>query len=136
MKTVCPDMPGHRAAERLCDACDKPLTKRQQRWCSTECSRLYWENHQWGMARQACLNRSVAVYQITRTHRPIPISWRCSVCGCTTRKPEVNHRTPALGAHSRESCAHHQENLEVLCIPCHRSETRRQHAAGELRRAA
>ncbi len=33
---------------------------------------------------------------------------------------QVNHIVPALGLHSALDCVHHQENLEVLCEPCHR----------------
>ena len=36
---------------------------------------------------------------------------------------EVNHRTPALGAHGTLSCVHHLENLETLCVVCHKSTT-------------
>jgi hypothetical protein len=41
---------------------------------------------------------------------------------------EVNHRRPALGAHAMLSCIHHLENLETLCVDCHKiftSTTRR-----------
>lgn len=46
---------------------------------------------------------------------------------------EVNHKTPCLGAHKENSCAHHVAGLEVLCHPCHLRVTARQRAAGLLR---
>lgn len=46
---------------------------------------------------------------------------------------EVNHRTPCLGAHRENSCAHHLGGLEVLCHACHLRVTARQRAAGLLR---
>jgi 5-methylcytosine-specific restriction endonuclease McrA len=30
---------------------------------------------------------------------------------------------PCLGAHGSLSCAHHLDNLETLCPPCHRAHT-------------
>ncbi|MDB5069676.1 MAG: hypothetical protein JWM87_787 [Candidatus Eremiobacteraeota bacterium] len=39
---------------------------------------------------------------------------------------EVNHKTPALGAHAEVSCIHHLDNLETLCGPCHRRITAQQ----------
>jgi hypothetical protein len=36
---------------------------------------------------------------------------------------EVNHRQPALGAHGTLSCLHHLDNLETLCVACHREIT-------------
>jgi hypothetical protein len=111
---------------RQCDLCGAPLVGRQQRWCSLECSDTYWPHHSWKVARETALGR--ARIGIKR--------YRCAICGCGTRSPEVNHRTPALGAHSQTSCAHHQDNLEVLCHDCHLGVTVAQRAAGLLRRTA
>ncbi len=36
---------------------------------------------------------------------------------------EVNHRNPALGAHGTLSCIHHLDNLETLCVACHKGIT-------------
>lgn len=124
MSVACADIPDH--GPRRCTLCGTPLTGRQQRWCSTECSDLYWSNHRWPAAKVH------ALWRAQRIGRSGGVRWLCARCGCTTTRPEVNHRRPARGAHGAISCAHHQDNLEVLCIPCHRAETRRQHAAGEL----
>lgn len=124
------------AAPSGCDGCGAPLTSRARRWCQSDCGDLYWKNHRYTQARFACLARSVARYRRLRSGRLIPTHWRCRMCGSHTQAPEVNHVKPARGQHSRISCIHHRENLEVLCRACHRTETRRQHAAGELKRAA
>ncbi len=41
-----------------------------------------------------------------------------------TERLEVNHIVPALGRHGVLSCIHHVENLETLCVPCHKAFTR------------
>jgi hypothetical protein len=46
--------------------------------------------------------------------------WRA---GRATNRLEVNHRSPALGAHGALSCIHHLENLETLCVACHKATT-------------
>jgi hypothetical protein len=47
-------------------------------------------------------------------------TWRA---GRAAARLEVNHLQPALGAHRTLSCVHHLENLETLCIACHRETT-------------
>jgi len=47
-------------------------------------------------------------------------AWRA---GKPVNRLEVNHREPALGAHGTLSCIHHLENLETLCVACHRETT-------------
>jgi hypothetical protein len=47
-------------------------------------------------------------------------AWRA---GKPENRLEVNHRQPALGAHRTLSCVHHLENLETLCVACHREIT-------------
>jgi len=36
---------------------------------------------------------------------------------------EVNHIEPAAGRHGQLSCVHHLDNLETLCLPCHKEHT-------------
>lgn len=47
-------------------------------------------------------------------------TWRA---GKPVNRLEVNHREPAMGAHRTLSCVHHLENLETLCVACHRETT-------------
>jgi hypothetical protein len=47
-------------------------------------------------------------------------AWRA---GKPVNRLEVNHREPARGAHGTLSCVHHLENLETLCVACHRETT-------------
>ena len=47
-------------------------------------------------------------------------AWRA---GKPLNRLEVNHREPALGAHGMLSCLHHLDNLETLCVACHKATT-------------
>jgi hypothetical protein len=95
-----------------CDACGKALTGRRRTWCSTDCQTEWEANHDWAHARLAALRRT---------------SWACERCGVVDHlNIEVNHREPLVGHGYNRSCAHHQDNLEPLCVPCHRAETARQ----------
>lgn len=105
-----------------CDACGATLAGRQSVWCSTECRAAWERNHDWPLARAAALARTLNA---------------CERCGVVAHygvtEIEVNHRDPLLGRGYNRSCFHHQDNLEPLCLPCHRAETARQ---GRDRRAA
>ena len=47
-------------------------------------------------------------------------AWRA---GKPLHRLEVNHRVQALGAHGALSCLHHLDNLETLCVACHKETT-------------
>lgn len=51
-----------------------------------------------------------------------------------TARMEVNHIEPALGRHNQLSCAHHLDNLETLCPPCHKTITAAQRVARDAAR--
>lgn len=40
-----------------------------------------------------------------------------------TARMEVNHIVPCRGRHKALDCAHHLDNLETLCPPCHKEHT-------------
>ena len=40
-----------------------------------------------------------------------------------TARLEVNHIVPCRGKHAALDCAHHLDNLETLCPPCHKVNT-------------
>ena len=44
-------------------------------------------------------------------------TWRAAK---KTQRMEVNHRIPCRGKHSTLSCDHHLDNLETLCVACHK----------------
>jgi len=127
-----------------CGLCGGPLpvgpsgrVHPMRRWCSRACSATYWNNHGWASASAA---------------RCTLDGWRCVKCGKlgagTTMPPwavrsdsplvlvslQVNHRIPRNGRGYQESCAHHQDNLETLCTPCHGREPSRQITARKLAR--
>lgn len=103
-----------------CRACNKPLTGRQQRWCSKECSNVWGRNHWWSWARKAALRRDED---------------KCVRCGSTgtdygigERGLQVHHKTPILGRHGETGCHHHLDGLETLCQRCHGLEHHGEHS--------
>jgi predicted HNH restriction endonuclease len=47
---------------------------------------------------------------------------------------EVNHIVPVVGDRSSYSCNHHQDNLQVVCVDCHRLITNQQHKSGAFKK--
>lgn len=108
----------------------------------------WWHsNHRFTVARRLSLLRA-EVFEIPRCreshgrktirlHRH-SLGFACNNCGglfpARERRArtaggvavQVNHIVPALGTHAALNCVHHQENLEVLCAPCHRLVTTEQ----------
>ena len=98
------DRPGH------CHWCGNPRPSHRRRWCSDDCGRAFYDNHRWAQARQAAKERA---------------GFRCERCGTVPLTGlEVHHRIEVDLAEGYDtlSCAHHQENLEVLCPYDHRAE--------------
>lgn len=93
-----------------CSWCGTVLPARRRRWCSDECGRAYADNHAWTNAREVAKDRA---------------GYRCE--RCTASPPsvrlDVHHRDPVDPQHGYgPGCQHHQANLEVLCVKCHRVE--------------
>lgn len=95
---------------------------RRRTWCSDKCRRTWERNHLWARARAAARRRG---------------KYQCAQCGQHKSEEdiEVNHIHPVAAhtgaTHGRKpSCAHHQDNLEVLCRPCHVAVTREQRRQG------
>jgi len=119
-----------------CGWCGAPLPPRRRTWCSDRCGEAFWENHWWSVARRAAKRRdkyrcrrcghvppkrpTKARFGRESDFRAAMRAWRA---GRATARLEVNHRSPARGAHRSLSCLHHLENLETLCVSCHRIET-------------
>jgi hypothetical protein len=112
------------------------LPPRRRTWCSQRCGDAFWDNHWWSRARVAAKRRDK--YRCARCGHKPPVrpsrakhatetayktamrAWRA---GRAANRLEVNHRRPALGAHGALSCIHHLENLETLCVACHKAAT-------------
>ncbi len=103
---------------RKCHWCGNKLVGRRRKWCSDQCSKIWWNNHIYSAARK-CAKR--------RDH------YKCVKCG-SKYKLEVNHIKPCLGAHGRRSCKHHIENLETLCHDCHLEVTQQQRLSGQFKK--
>jgi len=103
-----------------CGWCNKPLASaRRTAWCSDRCRRAFARNHTWTLARANARRRA---------------RYACSRPGCAAgrRELEVNHIDPRNGGGYGESCAHHADNLEVLCHAHHVEVTnaQRRHRGG------
>lgn len=108
-----------RPAPGGCRWCGAPLPKGRRTWCASRCATVFWNNHWWSQARRAAKKRD---------------KYRCVRCGHKPEKGltraqrrkdrlEINHRVPCLGRHGSLSCSHHLDNLETLCVPCHKRHT-------------
>lgn len=102
--------------EGVCGWCGKTLTGRRTKWCSKKCSRHFVASHRWTQAKAEAKKRRQA--------------FQCEHCEGYFKEVEVNHIEPCLGKHGVWGCHHHQNNLEVLCPPCHRIQTNRQRSEG------
>lgn len=109
-----------------CGACGGKIPRaakpqQQARWfCRRECQRWWRANHQWGVARAACLKRD---RRCTRCHRSPTKRDRS---GVTPVRLEVNHIRPRNGEGYQTGCHNHQDNLEALCSGCHAGVTAEQ----------
>jgi hypothetical protein len=136
-----------RASATGCAWCGADLPPRRRTWCSERCSDAFWDNHWWSRARAAAKKRDkyrcaqcghVPPKRPTRARFPVESAYRTAMrawrAGRTENRVEVNHRRPALGAHGTLSCIHHLDNLETLCVLCHKAITAaaRREAAREV----
>ena len=129
-----------------CAWCGAELPKRRRTWCSDRCANEFWSNHWWSLARAAAKRRDK--YRCRRcsheppkrpTRRRYPVEAEYKAAMRTwrrarrTERVEVNHIVQAKGRHGSLSCVHHLNNLETLCVRCHKSETS---AQAKLRKKA
>ena len=105
------------SSARLCDWCATPLPPRRRRWCSDKCGKDAADNHWYRQGRVRALRRD---------------RFTCQGCGKRGAGMQTNHIVPCLGKHSIVGCEHHIDNLETLCVECHKDETKRQRKAGEI----
>jgi hypothetical protein len=124
------------AAAGACAWCGGALPARRRSWCSDGCGELFWANHWWSVARSAVKRRDR--YRCTQcgasgpkrpartkhaTHRAYLAAMREWRAAKKVARLEVNHIVPCAGQHAQLSCAHHLDNLETLCMPCHKVHT-------------
>lgn len=121
-----------------CRQCGKPIGFFRA-YCSRDCQKVFEANHFWNTASHEALMRARPERKL---HVP-PICKRCgkecgwlNTLGYGRREAEVNHIVPLNGQRSHFSCAHHQENLEVLCHGCHVQVGVEQRRAGLIGRRA
>ncbi len=127
-----------------CRNCGRPPTGRFTYYCGAACRDVFEADHFWSTARWTAIDQA-SIFRIIpagarakKAHLPDEtIAWqqrRGSVCACCGRmgfgEGEVNHIAPVNGERGFFSCANHQDNLEVLCHPCHVMATREQRRRG------
>lgn len=100
----------------LCAWCGNMLRGRQTRWCSRTCKTTATENHRWTQAKAKA--------------KGLAASFKCAICAEHVTAVHVDHIVPCKGKHGVWGCHHHQTNLRVLCVPCHKDVTRQQHKDG------
>lgn len=122
-----------RPAVNGCAWCGETLPPRRRTWCSERCANAFWTNHWWTLARRAAKRRDKyrcrtcgvpapkrpvrTGFATLQAYRAAMRAWRGAK---KTQRMEVNHRIPCRGKHGTVSCDHHLDNLETLCIACHR----------------
>ena len=131
-------------ADGTCAWCAAALPPRRRTWCSDRCGELFWANHWWSVARTAVKRRdryrcrrcgargpkrpSLATFASRPKYLAAMRAWRAAK---KITRLEVNHIDPAAGRHGQLSCVHHLDNLETLCMSCHKVHTSAlRHSAG------
>ena len=119
-----------------CRWCGDALPKLRRTWCSDRCGTAFWKNHWWTLARSAAKRRDK--YRCKECGQALPkrpariafrteIAYKAAMRTWRSRRKverlEVNHVIPCLGKHMVLSCLHHLDNLETLCVACHKGHT-------------
>jgi 5-methylcytosine-specific restriction endonuclease McrA len=123
-------------ADGACAWCGGELPPRRRTWCSDRCGEKFWENHWWPVARQTAKRRDryhcrrcgtrapkrpvQSAHKTRKAYLAAMRAWRELK---RTARLEVNHIVPCRGKHHALDCAHHLDNLETLCPPCHKEHT-------------
>jgi hypothetical protein len=130
-----------------CAWCGEALPPRRRTWCSDRCATTFWTNHWWTLARRAAKRRDKyrcracgasapkrpgkATFARVMAYRKAMRDWRAAK---KTGRMEVNHRIPCRGKHGTLSCDHHLDNLETLCVACHKVHTSADRTSTERQR--
>lgn len=97
------------------------LVGRRRRWCCDGCAVEAQVEHWFSAGRAAKLVDAGFVCELCGVAgEGGVVSYRRGVPRVVGGGLEVNHRVPCLGLHDRWSCLHHSDNLQVVCVGCHR----------------
>lgn len=94
----------------LCGWCMSKLKGRKISWCNWECSKQFYEKyrnvlHDWNKVKKKIIERDKSI---------------CQICKTKTEKPEVDHIKAIVNGGDEWD----ENNLRVLCHPCHKVKTR------------
>lgn len=136
-------------AEGACAWCGEPLPAGRRSWCSDRCGDAFWANHWWSVARHSAKRRDRYSCRRCGTRgpkRPVKTKFAKRAAYLTALRAwreqklagrlEVNHIRPAAGRHRELSCVHHLDNLETLCLACHKAHTATLRAEATARSSA
>lgn len=116
--------------EGYCRWCSNELRPEQKKWCSGECLQQWRLQHRYFLARQSIVKNSRRKCQCIRSVGEQRHSHcaRCGLCEAVVHLRGAimtcDHIIPRRGDKSRFSCKHHQDNLQLLCSPCHADKTK------------
>lgn len=107
-----------------CVNCDALIPSKRRKYCSSECNNQFFREHNWAAMKAYMLSKQ---------------NWTCQICGKTPEKDPniptsknpkswwfyvVDHKIPiALGGKEFD-----ENNLQVLCGPCNKEKTKKDHA--------
>ena len=107
---------------KTCLNCGKPLTNKQEKYCSTECQTLYHRNQYiilWKQGEEPGWTKSSGLSEHVRNYLLDKVGHKCQKCGWGIKHP-ITGRIPLEIHHvdgDYRNCV--EDNLEVLCPNCH-----------------
>ena len=121
MKNVKPVCPYAFKGLGYCCWCGKKLDSNRRRWHredETDCLKQYWAAHK---SRESMGYYLAIKEALARNKKKNKGFYHCEACKEHTWEPEVHHKVPV----SEGGDYLDQENLQVLCPSCHRSNTKK-----------
>lgn len=113
-----------------CRNCGVTVPQGYRFYCGQACRDDWYANHRLPQAKEAVMRRigHPAACELCGDMEPVDTASGYGESHCF----EVDHIIPMSGAdRSQMSCLHHQDNLRLLCVACHRTVTAQQRTANK-----